>query len=423
MNRLIFIFPLLLIGCGTEKEKPPAHLILTEAQARPLTDRAFDVTPARLARGKYLAEGVLRCFFCHSEANHDLPGSPPMEGMTGAGVVWWDRDSTRLVAPNLTPDNETGIGRWADDMLARAIREGVGHDGRVLSTSMNYGSFRRLTDEDLAAVIVYLRSLPPIHNPLPQTILSLDEQARLASRLSPLTGPVPERDLSDPVERGRYLVLVGSCVGCHTSWYSSRNPGLLGGGNIIERGEQKYFSTNITAHPSGMPYNAEAFINVIRTGKGGTLGPAMPWWTYQHMTDEDLGAIHAFMQTMNPIAHYINNFVEPTWCTVCGQEHGLGDRNRIEMPTSVAVDLALFDDYVGAYRSEEYGFTIRVRREGDHLRAQEDEGPVVDLIPQSDTRFLMPGGIAPLRFVRDEDGQVTRLVSEEVEEIVLQRIE
>ena len=274
---------------------------------------------------------------------------------------------------------------------------------------MDYGSLRRLTDEDLAAVIVYLRSLPPIHNPLPQTILSLDEQARLASRLSPLTGPVPERDLSDPVERGRYLVLVGSCVGCHTSWYSSRNPGLLGGGNIIERGEQKYFSTNITAHPSGMPYNAEAFINVIRTGKGGTLGPAMPWWTFQHMTDEDLGAIHAFMQTMNPIAHYINNFVEPTWCAVCGQEHGLGDRNRIEMPTSVAVDLALFDDYVGAYRSEEYGFTIRVRREGDHLRAQEDEGPVVDLIPQSDTRFLMPGGIAPLRFVRDEDGQAVFL--------------
>jgi hypothetical protein len=59
---------------------------------------------------------------CHAPA-------PPVAALKGAGAVWPDRPW--LVAPNLTADVETGIGRWTDDMLLRAIREGIGHDGRV----------------------------------------------------------------------------------------------------------------------------------------------------------------------------------------------------------------------------------------------------------------------------------------------------
>ena len=76
-----------------------------------------------------------------------------------------------LVAPNLTPDPETGAGKWTDDMLARSIREGIGHDGRALFSLMPYHLFRHLPDEDVASIVVYLRSLPPAKNPLPKTQL------------------------------------------------------------------------------------------------------------------------------------------------------------------------------------------------------------------------------------------------------------
>ena len=148
----------------------------------------------------------------------------------------------------------------------------------------------------------------------------------------------------------------------------------------------------------------------------------MPWTAYRNLTDEDLAAIHTFLQTMRPVAHAISNAAEPTWCAVCEQEHGLGERNAIEVPEAAPIDPALLDDYVGAYRSVDLGFTVRVTREGDALRAQEEDGPVADLVPQSDTRFLMVGGIAPVRFERDAAGAVTRLVSEEVEPLVFQRI-
>ena len=72
-------------------------------------------SPERVARGKYLSEGLLQCFVCHSERDWKKPGAPPIPATRGAGVVW----RAGLVAPNLTPDVETGIGRWTDDMLVR----------------------------------------------------------------------------------------------------------------------------------------------------------------------------------------------------------------------------------------------------------------------------------------------------------------
>src|SRR5689334_79068 len=101
-------------------------------------------------------------FACHGPFDLNAPGWPPIRGKEGSGFrfSWW-------VAPNLTPDREIGIGNWADDMLARAIREGVAHDGRLLDpTIMPYGFYRSMSDEDLASIIVYLRSILPIRNRL-----------------------------------------------------------------------------------------------------------------------------------------------------------------------------------------------------------------------------------------------------------------
>src|SRR5260370_23727376 len=135
---------------------------------RPLTNRVFEKTPERWARGKYIVESVSVCIDCHSPRDwtkHDPPTLPGMEG-AGQDMSILKGLPGRVVAPNLTPDPETGAGTWSDDALARAIREGIGHDGHTLFPMMPYERFRSMPDEDLASVIVFLRSLPPVRNPL-----------------------------------------------------------------------------------------------------------------------------------------------------------------------------------------------------------------------------------------------------------------
>lgn len=296
-------------------------------KVRPLTNIEYESTPQRLKQGEYLTTGLLQCLTCHSPRNWDEPGAPPLAGQEGSGGTILQEDSTtRLIAPNITSDKETGAGNWTDDMLARAIREGVGHDGRALNWQMPYWTFRALSDEDLAAVIVYLRSLPPVHHVVLPTTLSAQERSETEKSLSPLTEPVETPDFSDPIKRGRYLVRLGECVGCHTS-HAEYNPGINGGGNDIHRFGRQAFSANITADPAGIVYGAAGFIFVLRTGKGGTLSPIMPWIAFKNINDEDLKAIYAYLRTFPLSQHYVSNQPPFTKCAICGLEHGLGDKN------------------------------------------------------------------------------------------------
>jgi len=138
--------------------------------------RAFrtSVSPGRLERGRYLVEGVAHCFMCHGEQDYAHGSSLPLPGRKGVGQVLKGElydgafSPDGLVCPNITPDKETGAGTWSDAQFERAIRHGIGHDGRELSDYMPYAFFRSMTDEDVASVIVYIRSLPAVRNPLPK---------------------------------------------------------------------------------------------------------------------------------------------------------------------------------------------------------------------------------------------------------------
>src|SRR5215471_9247316 len=137
---------------------------------RPLTNRTFEPTPDRLARGRYLVTSTeAPCILCHSPLDTGGGLFRIKEGMELAGRNWSAEDAPFATAPNLTPDRETGIGGWTDDQLARAIREGIGHDGRTLFPIMPYDHYRDMSDEDVASIIVYLRSVKPIRNPLPKS--------------------------------------------------------------------------------------------------------------------------------------------------------------------------------------------------------------------------------------------------------------
>jgi mono/diheme cytochrome c family protein len=303
--------------------------VLLGPKARALTSRTFEATPGRLERGAYLAARH-GCVLCHTERDWKAPGAPPRGDRIGAGVVWSAEGMPWVTAPNLTPDPETGIGQVSDDVIARAIREGIGADGRALFALMPYGEFRRIPDEDVAAIVVYLRSLPPIRNPLPKTALPFPLSVIMRGVPEPLAGPVPAPDLSTPEKRGEYVLRTSSCHHCHTPMRRGQLDATLdmAGGNAFESPAGPAYSTNVTSDPTGIAHYDEAtFVQVMRTGKLGTLHPIMPWIVTSGMKDEDLKAVYAYLRTLKPVRHVVTNGVEPTDCAVCGLKHGGGDRN------------------------------------------------------------------------------------------------
>src|SRR5579885_2560576 len=121
---------------------------------RALTNRTFAATPERLARGRYLTQGLLGCETCHSPRDWTQHGAPLLPGKELAGQQFEVPGFPgHFVAPNLTPDRETGAGTWTDDQIARAIREGIKHDDTTLFPIMPYTQYRNLSDEDLASVV------------------------------------------------------------------------------------------------------------------------------------------------------------------------------------------------------------------------------------------------------------------------------
>jgi mono/diheme cytochrome c family protein len=305
-------------------------------KVRPLTDRRFEPTPARLERGAYLVKSVTGCLFCHSELDTAAEGLPVQAGMAGAGRTITAEDMPWLTAPNLTPDPETGAGTWTDDMMARAIREGIGHDGRALFPFMPYSNYRKMSDEDLAAVVTYIRSLPPVRRENPRTAIPFPVSRLINSAPQPLEGAVPEPDVSTAEKRGEYLTTMASCGECHTPRDDKGQflPGLdFAGGNILKYGDARppRAAANLTPSPNGIPYySEELFVEVIRTGRvrDRQISDVMPWGHYRGMTDEDLKAIFAFLKTLRPVDHYIDNSLPSTACATCNIPHGGGERNK-----------------------------------------------------------------------------------------------
>ncbi|HTM26205.1 MAG TPA: hypothetical protein VL225_13495 [Vicinamibacterales bacterium] len=400
----------LLLATAVETQR--AGTVTAAPGGRPLTDQTVARTPARVARGRYLTEGILQCFICHSDRNWKAPGAPPVRALKGAGHVWAPEGKPWLVSPNLTPDPVTGIGRWTDDMLARAIREGVSHDGRPLAAQMWSNAFRFLNDEDLASVIVYLRALPPIRRPLPATVLPDGMAETLAPRVKRLRNPPPPLDTRDALGRGRYLVTIADCQGCHTAYEAPANPGLFGGGNHVERGGRAAFGANITPSPSGIPYYTEPlFIEAIRNGKvrARALDPIMPWIVFRNLNDDDLQAIFAVIRTLRPIDHNVTNTDPPTFCPACRQTHGLGENNHEKRIVRLAVDPAVYDQLAGEYVFEDNGVHLTIRRDGARLVLTRN-GRDIELIPVAPLEFEAESGFqAPLSFERDASGRVAAL--------------
>jgi hypothetical protein len=302
-------------------------------KARTLTNRTFERTPQRLERGRYIATALSGCVYCHTPHDWAAPATPMIVGMEGGGdVLPYANLPGRIVAPNLTPDPETGAGRWTDDQLARAIREGVSHDGRVLFPIMPYKHYHNMSDEDLASVVVYLRSLPPVHNQLPATEIIFPVKYLIRSVPQPVTEPVADVGSSDQLKYGTHLADQAGCIDCHTPQVRGQNvPGMEFAGGFLFSGPWGNVATaNITPDPTGIPYYDETlFLDVMRTGwvRARKLSPIMPVMVYKNLTDSDLKAIFAFLRTTKPVKHRVDNSEPPTECKLCKQKHGEGNEN------------------------------------------------------------------------------------------------
>jgi mono/diheme cytochrome c family protein len=302
--------------------------------ARPVSPRKFEVTDARLARGRYLTD-IAPCFHCHSDHDSSNPEFPRIEARKGAGWVLPIPELNDIAALNITPDAETGIGGWTDDEIARAIREGVDNKGQALFPVMPYMSFRDMRDEDVESIVVYLRTIPAVRNVLPKRRLPVPLNILVNTMPKPLNSNVPDPPMRTPEERGGYLVrAVLICGECHTP--AKQGVPLAGmafaGGNLFHdpiRGP--VFSVNITPDASGIAHYDEAmFTETIRTGRlpGRILSHIMPFQNFKNLTDADLHDVYTYIRSLPPVKHRISNTDSPTQCPIDGQLHGLGDLNR-----------------------------------------------------------------------------------------------
>jgi mono/diheme cytochrome c family protein len=261
---------------------------------------------SRIERGSYLVNTIMACGNCHSprDANDQIIKDKALSGgrtfTTPAFVA---------TAPNLTPDPETGLGRWSEAEIKRALVEGMRPDhgplpGVPLAAIMPANFYKALLPEDLDAIIAYLRSLKPIHNEVAAPVYKADIHR----------DPYPDAEtgfnesmFNDPVKRGAYLVTIGHCMECHSTWskgISDFKSGLGRGGRVFaEAGPPGVMAANITSdRTSGIGgWSDREIARAITHGvdrDGRMLKPPMGFAFYSGLRQADLADIIAYLRTV-----------------------------------------------------------------------------------------------------------------------------
>lgn len=310
---LIVIGIVVLLLCGGL-----AYLFLAFPKVGPAKDMAVDATPGRIERGRYLANHVAVCIDCHSKRDWDYYSGPVVPGTEGQGGERFGHERGfpgEIYSANITP---VRLKEWTDGEIARAITEGVSRDGRAFFPVMPYPSYASLCEEDLASVVAYVRTVPPIPNEVPPT--KLDFPLNLIVRTIPkpaMPGPCP--DTADPQAYGKYLTTVGGCGDCHTPQKNHKPaPGMgYAGGFEFPLPGGVVRSANITPDTeTGIgSWNLGAFITRFKAVSpekaramelgAGDMSTVMPWSMYSGMTEQDLGAIFAYLRTIPPVKNKV----------------------------------------------------------------------------------------------------------------------
>ncbi|MEF7614983.1 molybdopterin cofactor-binding domain-containing protein [Aquincola sp. MAHUQ-54] len=256
-------------------------------------------TAETIERGRLVAAAG-DCIVCHT-----APG-----GMANAGGRAMATPFGTVYTTNLTPDADTGIGRWSFTAFQRAMREGLSRDGRHLYPAFPYTAFTRMTDDDLTALYAYLMAQPAVRSEVPATALSFPFGVRplmaLWNALYLQPGPQP----TDPARsaawnRGAYLVEgAGHCGACHTprnAFGAERGGPAYLSGAVVDGWE----APSLTAQGRRpRPWTEDDFYSYLRRGfspnHGVASGPMAPVvHELQALPDDDVRAMATYLASFN----------------------------------------------------------------------------------------------------------------------------
>lgn len=272
---------------------------------------------AVIARGKHLVYGPAHCNFCHGSWD-EFPKILAGEVIELKGGNSFALPLGIIRTPNITSDRETGIGALNDATIARALRYGVDHEGHAL---FDFMPFHNLSDDDLTAVISYLRTLSPVTNPVVRREMNFAGMAVNAFLIKPV-GPdgVPPKSITQDssIAYGKYLAhSVANCVGCHTQrdmMTGAFTGKPFAGGLEMDsdiRPDLVFTTPNLTpdrATGKIADWTEDEFILRFRAGvlEEGTV---MPWGAYKNMTDMELKAIYRYLRTVPPVTNMVQQVV------------------------------------------------------------------------------------------------------------------
>jgi mono/diheme cytochrome c family protein len=253
-------------------------------------------------RGRYLVDTVMTCHNCHTPKG---PAGDIADKALSGGLTF-DEPPFKVTASNITPDQDTGIGKWTDAELKSFMTTGVRPNGIPVVPLMPTGYYKILTPGDLNAVVAYLRTIKPIRNEVAAPVY----RAPMEQEVFPgAEKPISVADLKDKVKRGFYLATIAHCMECHTPMDKGRHlfEGRLGTGGMKFPGPWgESVARNITSHKTaGIGGWSDAEIKrAITQGvrpDGSKLKPPMGYGYYAKMTDDDVDAVVAWLRTVPPL--------------------------------------------------------------------------------------------------------------------------
>lgn len=264
------------------------------------------VTPAgltRVQRGEYLTKAA-DCVACHT-----APGGQPYVG----GLAFKMPFGT-LYSPNITPDQETGIGGYTDEEFIRAMHEGIGKGNKKLYPAFSYTSYSGLTRQDTLDIKAYLFSLPAVKAPAKKNELMFPFNQRWALPAWNIVFHHPKAYQADPklseqVNRGKYLATaLGHCGECHTprNLAQAMVKSKEFGGGLLE-GERAYNISSDKTYGVGSWTDAQ-LLNYLKYGwaenhgiASGKMAEVVEYST-RHLTDSDAQALVAYIRSVEPVS-------------------------------------------------------------------------------------------------------------------------
>jgi mono/diheme cytochrome c family protein len=253
-------------------------------------------------RGRYLVESIVGCGNCHTPKG---PNGPVMGRALSGGPPMVEGKLFTAHPSNITPDRETGIGKYTDAQLKAMIREGKRADGSLIGPPMPFNFYRGLADADVDAIIAYLRTVPAVTNAAPKSVYNIPLPPAWTP---PITQPIVAPPRSDKVAYGAYLAgPLGHCLECHTPTGADGRfqfDTMLGAGGLKFEGPWGItVSKNITSdRETGLGTWTDAEIErAIRSGvdrHGRKLMPPMGYAYYDRISADDMSALIAFLRAL-----------------------------------------------------------------------------------------------------------------------------